>query len=87
MGFRELPFQILDPIPEHLRFRVGSIRIARTARTAAGARGDQAQVTAGFGTARAAPRIHLTMHFVHRFGLIQSGNFIRARDPQYCAAV
>jgi len=86
MRFRQLPFQILDPFPERLRFRVGGIRIAGAARAAAGARSHEAQVTARFAATRAAPRIHLTVHFAGRFGLIQSGNCIRARDTQHRAA-
>ena len=86
MRFRKLPFQILDPVAERLRFRVGSIRIGAAGRAAAGARGHEPQMTAGFATGRAAPRLHLTAHFAHRFGLIQSSNFIRTRDTQHCAA-
>ncbi len=86
MRFCELPFQILDSLPERLRFRGGCIRIAGPGRTAAGARSHETQVTAGFAAARAAPRIHLAVHFTGGLGLIQSGNIIRARHTQHCAA-
>jgi len=58
MRFRELPFQILDAIPERLRLGVASIRIA--ARRARPRRsGHEAQVSPCSPPAVPAPLIHL----------------------------
>ncbi len=81
----ELPFQILDAALQRLRFAarrgvcclLWRCRCRRPVSRDAGGRSAAAVL-------RAAPRVHLAMHFAHRLGLIQRRDFIalRARAAQ-----
>jgi hypothetical protein len=86
MRLGELTFQILDAILERLRFRVGCTGIAAAGRAAAGARGNETQVTIAGSAARAAPLAHLAVNFLGRFGLILRSDFVPAGDAQHRAA-
>jgi hypothetical protein len=91
--FVQLALQVIDPSLQSLilgirlfgirRFAAGA---GRSAGTRARTRGDEAQVAAAGCTCSALPGIHLAVHFVHRFALIQGRDFVRAGQAQHGAA-
>ena len=42
-------------------------------------------MTAGRGAGHTVPIVHLAVNFLHRFGFVQRGNVIRARNTQHAA--